>query len=164
MSGNPSEINVSLDTPAGRLAVPLDDVDRAIIKELKADGRMPVRALAEKIHISRASAYSRINRLVDEGVITGFAAQINHSAIGLSTSAYVTVTIDQNSWRTVAAQLREIPYIDHIALVGGDFDVLVLSRTPDNAALRQLVLERIHGIPGVRATRTWLVFDEAQID
>lgn len=148
------------DVPAGHMAPHLDETDRAILAELLQDGRISIRALAEQIHISRANAYTRINRLVSDEVIAGFTAQLNPKNAGLSTSAYVTVTIEQNSWRTVAEALRTIPYIEHIALVGGDFDVLVLVRTPDNSALRHVVLERVQEIPGVRATRTSLVFEE----
>ncbi|GAA1662527.1 Lrp/AsnC family transcriptional regulator [Nonomuraea maheshkhaliensis] len=146
----------------GRSAAPLDEVDRAIIAELLRDGRMSVRTLAEHVHISRASAYARLTRLIDDGVITGFTAEIAPAKAGLGTSAYVSVTIEQNSWRGVSAALREIAYVEHFAMVGGDYDILVLVRTPDNAALRHMVLERIQDIPGVRATRTWLVFDEAR--
>ena len=44
-------------------AEPLDRVDRAIVRELTQDGRMSVAALAERVHISRAHCYSRLNRL-----------------------------------------------------------------------------------------------------
>ncbi|QFG20151.1 Lrp/AsnC family transcriptional regulator [Actinomadura sp. WMMB 499] len=145
----------------GRMAGPLDAVDRAIIAELLRDGRMSVRALAERVHISRANAYARLTRLTDDGIITGFTVEIAPHRAGLGTSAYVSVTIEQNSWRDLSARLREIPYVEHFAMVGGDYDVLVLVRAPDNAALRHVVLECIQDIPGVRATRTWLVFDEA---
>src|SRR5690606_35248829 len=111
-------------------------------------------------HISRANAYARVDRLITEKVITGFGARLDPERAGLGTSAYVMVTIEQNTWREVSARLRAIRYVDHIALVGGDFDVLVLVRAPDNAALRHLVLERIQEVPGVKATRSWLVFDE----
>ncbi|MEU8146849.1 Lrp/AsnC family transcriptional regulator [Nonomuraea sp. NPDC052129] len=146
----------------GHSASKLDGVDRAIIAELLRDGRMSMRTLAERVHISRANAYARLTRLMDDGVITGFTAELAPHKAGLGTSAYVSVTIEQNSWRTVSARLRSIPYVEHFAMVGGDYDVLVLVRTPDNAALRQVVLERIQDVPGVRATRTWLVFDEAR--
>ena len=146
----------------GRSASKLDAVDRAIIAELLRDGRMSMRTLAERVHISRANVYARITRLMDDGVITGFTAELAPHKAGLGTSAYVSVTIEQNSWRTVSARLRETPYVEHFAMVGGDYDVLALVRAPDNEALRHLVLERIQDIPGVRATRTWLVFDEAR--
>ncbi|WP_128376572.1 Lrp/AsnC family transcriptional regulator [Streptomyces cavernae] len=149
---------------SGRTAVPvpLDEIDRQILRRLLDDGRMSVRALAEQVHISRANAYTRIGRLMSEEVVTGFTARLNPQRAGLGTSAYVTVTIEQNAWRNISKALREIPYVEHIALVGGDFDVLVLVRTPDNAALRQVVLESIQAVPGVRSTRTWLVFDEVR--
>ncbi len=69
-------------------------------------------------------------------------------------------TTDQTTWRAVAARPREIPYIEHFALVGGDHDVLALVRALDNAALRDVVLDSIQDIPGVRSSRTWLVFEE----
>lgn len=146
---------------AGRLAEPIDRTDRAILAALVADGRIAVRALAQKIHISRANAYARIARMMAAGVIAGFTARLDPAKIGLGTSAYVSLTIEQNAWRAVLEKLREIPYVEHIALVGGDYDVLVLVRAPDNAVLRQVVLERIQGISSVRSTRTWLVFEEA---
>jgi DNA-binding Lrp family transcriptional regulator len=146
----------------GRPARPLDGPDRLILKELIRDARTSIRSLAERVHISRANAYARVDRLVADGVITGFSADIAHERAGLGTSAYVSLSIEQNSWREVSARLVRMPYVEHVSMLGADFDVLVLVRAPDNAALRDLVLDRIQGVPGVRTTRTWLVFDELQ--
>ncbi|MGP4115098.1 Lrp/AsnC family transcriptional regulator [Streptomyces sp. 4N509B] len=146
---------------AGRSAVPLDTTDRALIAGLLRDGRISIRALADRVHISRANAYTRIGRLMSEGVIRGFAPRLHPQRAGLGTSAYVMITIEQNTWRTVSRELSQIPYVEHFSLVGGDFDILALARTPDNDTLRQVVLEHIQEVPGVRSTRTWLVFDEA---
>jgi DNA-binding Lrp family transcriptional regulator len=151
-----------LDAAPGRMVGQLDDADRAIISELRRDGRIAIRALAERVHVSRANAYARISRMQSDGVITGFTARLNPERAGLGTTAYVMLTVEQNAWRAIAEQLREIPYIEHFALVGGDFDILILVRAADNAALRRVVLERIQAIAGVRSTRTWLVFDEAE--
>jgi DNA-binding Lrp family transcriptional regulator len=144
----------------GRTVASLDDVDRAMLAELASDGRLAVRALAERLHISRTNAYARLERLMTEGVITGFGARIDPRRAGLGTSAYIMVTVEQTSWRTMATDLHEIPYVDHVALVGGDFDILLLVRTPDNTTLRDVVLERLQALEGVRSTRTWLIFEE----
>jgi DNA-binding Lrp family transcriptional regulator len=148
------------ESAVGRSVRPLDGPDRLILRELIRDARTSIRSLAERVHISRANAYARVERLVADGVITGFSAQIAHERAGLGTSAYVSLSIEQNSWREVSARLGRLPYIEHVSMLGADFDVLVLVRAPDNAALRDLVLDRIQSIPGVRTTRTWLVFDE----
>ncbi|MFI6264851.1 Lrp/AsnC family transcriptional regulator [Micromonospora sp. NPDC051006] len=150
-------------TPAaapGRSARVLDEVDRRILDELVRDGRTSVRTLAERIHISRTNAYARLERLLRDGVITGFRAQVAPEPAGLGTSAYIALTIEQNTWREVSAQLAQVRYIEHAALLGGDHDVLALVRAPDNAALRDVVLGRVQSIPGVLSTRTWLVFEE----
>lgn len=144
----------------GRTARLLDDVDRRILDALVRDGRASIRTLAERIHISRTNAYARVERLVREGVITGFRAQVAPEAAGLGTSAYISLTIEQNTWREVSARLARVRYIEHAALLGGDHDVLALVRAPDNAALRDVVLNQVQGIPGVLSTRTWLVFEE----
>jgi DNA-binding Lrp family transcriptional regulator len=160
MSDHPSSPYSSGPAPSGRSVRPLDAPDRQILRELIKDARASIRSLAERVHVSRASAYSRVGRLVAEGVITGFSAKIDHERAGLGTSAYVSLTIEQNSWPEVSAHLGRLPYVEHVSRLGADFDVLVLVRAPDNAALRVVVLDRIQAIPSVRSTRTWLVFDE----
>ena len=164
MNGHPSNQPSPGPAPVGRSARPLDAPDRQILRELIKDARTSIRSLAERVHVSRASAYSRVGRLVDEGVITGFTAKIDHERAGLGTSAYVSLTIEQNSWPEVSAHLGRLPYVEHVSRLGADFDVLVLVRAPDNAALRVVVLDRIQAIPSVRSTRTWLVFDEFEGD
>ena len=138
----------------------LDEVDRRILAVLVRDGRISIRSLAERIPISRTNAYALVERLVRDGVITGFRAQVAPERAGLGTSAYMSLTIQQNTWREVSARLARVPYIEHAALLGGDHDVLALVRAPDNAALRDVVLNQVQGIPGVLSTRTWLVFEE----
>lgn len=140
----------------------LDDVDRQLLKELVVDGRVSMRVLAERIHISRAHAYTRVERLKSTGVIDRFTVRIDYAAAGLDTSAFIALSIRQDSWRVVSNALRSMQYVDHFSLLGGDFDVLVLIRTPDNETLRRVVLEGLQSVDGVRATRTWLVFDEAR--
>ncbi|MFJ9697221.1 Lrp/AsnC family transcriptional regulator [Kitasatospora sp. NPDC101183] len=138
----------------------LDRVDRSILRLLQQDGRASIRSVAERVHVSRANAYARISRMVEDGVIRGFTARVDHERAGQGASAYITLKIVQNSWRTVREQLLELPGVAHIALVGGDFDVLLLVHTADNHALRELVLNRIQSIPQVLGTRTMLIFEE----
>ena len=134
----------------------MDDVDRRIVAELQADGRMSVRTLAERVSISRANAYARLERLTSSTVST------DPSKLGLATSAYVTMSVRQSSWRDLRERVRQIPEVKHIALVGGEFDVILLVRAADNDALRMVVLEQLQGIPGVLSTRTSLIFEDVE--
>ncbi|MER7197652.1 Lrp/AsnC family transcriptional regulator [Streptomyces sp. CB01635] len=142
----------------------LDAIDRDILQMLQMDGRASIRSVAERVHVSRANAYARINRLIDDGVIRGFGARVNHERAGQGASAYITLKIVQNSWRTVREQLRRLPEASHIALVSGDFDVLLMVHTQDNRALRELVLTKLQAMPEVLSTRTLLVFEEEDLE
>ena len=141
--------------------VQLDETDRRILAELSADGRMSVRTLADRVNVSRAHAYTRIERLTAAGVLEGFTAVVNPARSGLGTSAYVELTVRQNSWRDLTEHLRSVPEVKHMALVGGgDVDVMLLVRTRDNEQLRRVVLDVLQGIPGVLSTRTHLIFED----
>jgi DNA-binding Lrp family transcriptional regulator len=139
----------------------MDDTDRQIVEALRADGRMSMRALAEQIHVSRASAYARVARLERDGVITGYGAQIDPVRYGYALSAYVYVDIAQRSWKSVRGQLLTMPAVDHVALLSGEHDILVRVRARDAVSLRDVVLSRLQEIPEVRSTQTVLIFEEA---
>ena len=145
---------------SGSQAPALDDVDRGIVAVLLEDGRISMRALATRINISRASAYMRVQRLEGAGVITGYTARVDPQRYGYGLSAYVHLKIAQPAWKVLRARLMTIPEVEHAALVSGDADIVLLVRTRDIAALRELVLNSFQGMPEVRSTQTVLIFDE----
>jgi DNA-binding Lrp family transcriptional regulator len=147
------------DAAPGPMPV-LDDVDRAIVVALSEDGRMSMRALAARLHISRAGAYTRVQRLEDAGVITGYTAQIDPQRYGYGVSAYVHLKIAQPAWKQLRTRLMTIEEVEHAALVSGDSDIVLLVRTRDTAALRELVLNSFQNMPEVLSTQTVLIFDD----
>ncbi|HEY4224798.1 MAG TPA: Lrp/AsnC family transcriptional regulator [Pseudolysinimonas sp.] len=142
------------------MAIELDEVDRRILDELRRDGRAAISAVAQAVHISRAGAYARLNRMVDAGVITGFTARVDPVLSGRHASAYVTLAVEQASWQELRERLMLIPEVEHIALIGGDSDVQLLVRARDNGDLRRVVLEELQAIPAVRSTRTSIIFED----
>jgi DNA-binding Lrp family transcriptional regulator len=139
---------------------PLDDVDRGIVDALRADGRLSMRALAARLHISRAGVYSRVERLERDAVITGYSATVDPLRLGRSLSAYVNLKVAQQSWKTLRKRVLAIEDVDHAALVSGEYDIVLLVRTRDIETLRDLVLTRLQDMPEVLATQTVLIFDE----
>ncbi len=138
----------------------MDDTDRLVLDVLRTDARISVRDLALRVHVSRASAYARLKKLRESGVIRGFTVDVDPAALGLGLPAYVHVRIKQNSWKRFREKAFALPEAVHVALVAGDFDVTLLVRTRDAEHLRELVLERIQALPEVLGTQTVLVFEE----
>jgi DNA-binding Lrp family transcriptional regulator len=140
--------------------VELDETDLALVDELVRDGRISMRQLADRVHISRAGCYSRVERLHREGVITGYAAAVDRRRMGATLSAHIYLKVSQHSWKDVREALRTVPEVEHGALVSGDTDIVLFVRTRDADTLRELVLNRLQAMDDVLSTHTVLVFDE----
>ena len=138
----------------------IDAIDRQLVDLLRADGRCSVNELAQRARISRANAYQRLARLRANGVITGFTVRTDPRRIGLSVAALVIVNAEQHSWRQVLAELRQLPAARYVALTAGSFDFVVLVRVADVETLRDVVLDRLQTMAGVRSTQTMFILEE----
>ncbi|MHB8438104.1 MAG: Lrp/AsnC family transcriptional regulator [Acidimicrobiales bacterium] len=141
----------------------LDEVDRALVGELVADGRLSVSALAQRVGISRAAAYNRFERLTATGVITGFTALVDPAMVGLNVAALILVNVEQHAWQAARDELIELPGIEYLAFTSGGFDMVLLVRVPDVVALRDVVLVKLHGSRHVRSTQTIFVLDDTRV-
>lgn len=138
----------------------LDAVDRHLIELLIADGRCSVNELAKRAGVGRATAYQRLSRLRTQGVIEGFTVRVDPRALGLRISALLLVNVEQQAWRDVRPQLLALPGAEWLGATAGEFDFALLVRAPDVETLRDVVLERVQSIPGVRASETVLLLDD----
>ncbi len=138
----------------------LEPIDADLVAHLLEDGRMSVNALADAVGISRANAYRRLDRLAEEGVITGYAATVDPAKVGLGVVVLVLIGVQQRRWQDVAASLRAIEGIDYLAATTGEFDFMALVRLSDVSQLRDVVLEELQATPGVVTTRTVFVLEE----
>jgi DNA-binding Lrp family transcriptional regulator len=137
----------------------VDRIDRAIIAELARDSRLSIRAIAERVHISRTAAHNRVQTLVANGVITGFAAQIDRKSIGLNVTAIVIVKVGAVPWPDVATALAQLPYVESVLAVSGDIDFVLTVSAPDHEQLSEVIMRQIHEMPGVVSTRSHVVLD-----
>lgn len=142
--------------------VQLDDVDRRILRELRNDGRISVNALAKAVSVSRATAYQRIARMRDAGVIRGFTAEVDPRKVGLPIAALVMVSADQHAWRIVADKIRRLPGVEWLAFATGAYDFVVLVRAVDVEHLRDVVLGGFQSIEEIRSTQTVFLLDEPE--
>ncbi len=137
----------------------VDQVDRRIIAELGRDARLSVRALAERVHISRTAVHTRLNALIEHGIITGFAATVDRKALGLAVTAVVIVKVDAD-WPTVSAALAALPFVEKAQALSGDIDILLTVSAPSQEQLSETILRRIHNTPGVASTRSYIILEE----
>lgn len=121
---------------------------------------MPVAQIAQRANISRANAYSRLERLKATGVIEGFQVRTNPRAIGLEVTALIFLSVEQGKWREVRDRLVAVPEVEFVALAAGDFDFVVLVRAAHTDELRDVILERFVEMAEVRSSRTVFLLDD----
>jgi len=149
--------------PAGPPAGPppeLDDTDRRILAVLARDGRAPVSQIAVACTISRATAYARIERLTELGVILGYSVVTDPARTGLGVSALVMVSGAQPDWQDTRRIISAFPEVEYAWFVAGSADIVVLLRLRDTRHLRDVMLARLQALPGVTRTETLIVLDE----
>jgi len=138
----------------------VDKVDRAIIAQLSADSRLSVRALAERVHISRTAAANRLQRLISSGVIAGFGARVDRKAIGLHVTALVIAKVERPpGWQDVAHSLAALPFVESVQAVSGDIDFVVTVSAPDHEHLSDVIMRQLHAVEGVASTRSYIVLE-----
>ena len=130
----------------------LDDIDRAIIDHLRLDGRLSNVALAEAVHLTPGPCLRRVQRLEAEGVIQGYAAQIDPSALGrgfevildVELAAYDRATVD--GFETRMAAFDEV--VELYRLFGSP-DYYVRVAVADLEAYEHFLTEEVMTHPGV---------------
>jgi len=152
----------SADRRSGRIGIglTLDAVHFKILDVLRTHGRISIAALAERVGISRASAYTRFEALRADGVISGFGARVEPARVGLDICALVFVTVRQEMWKQFRATLAQMPEVEYCAITTGQHDAMIQIRVPDVAAVHRLVTEQLANVPAVRATETVFILDE----
>ncbi len=140
------------------MIVAMDTVDRKIIAELQAEGRLTVTELAQRVGLSVAPCHRRLRELERAGAIRGYRAVVDPAAIGLGFEVLVQVTMDREDAATVAdfeRGLAQIPEVRHAERLFGDPDYLLRVATADIAAYQTLRDEQLATLPGVgRLTST----------
>ena len=135
----------------------MDAVDQRIIALLVADARASYADIGAKVSLSAPAVKRRVDRLRSTGVIKGFTAVIEPSAVGWTTEAFVELFC---TGRTTPAQItvatRRHPEVVGAYTVSGQADALVHLRAADIGHLEQ-ALERLRAEPFVTSTRSMVV-------
>lgn len=138
----------------------LDDISYQILSALRENGRLSMVALAERVGISRANAYSRVEALMESGVITGFAASVDPAKAGLSIGAHVFVTVHPQSWPSFRERVLEMPEVEYCAVTTGEHDAMLMIRATDVGGVHDFSTGVIAQLSEVRTVVSVVILDE----
>ena len=112
----------------------MDKLDAKILDLLQADGALSAAEIADRIGLSKAPCWRRIQKLKDEGVIRGTVALLEARALNVGTTVFVTLKTGNHSeawFEKFVRAVRDIPEVTEIHRMSGDVDYLIRIVVPD---------------------------------
>jgi Lrp/AsnC family transcriptional regulator for asnA, asnC and gidA len=136
----------------------MDKIDRAIIKALKEDGRMPFSRIAELLRVSPGMIRQRVQRLNEQGILQ-VVAVTNPLKIGFHTMAFIGVKAEGKRLQEIARQIATFDEVIYLSICSGAFNLLVEVLCLDNSHLLSFLTEKLYSVEGVRDTETFISLD-----
>ncbi|KGP74317.1 Lrp/AsnC family transcriptional regulator [Pontibacillus yanchengensis] len=115
----------------------MDNTDRMIIKELQDNGRMKMKELGERVHLTgQAAASSRVQKLEDEGIIESYTIRVNEKKMGYPVHCFLTIITDSLHHQPYFAFLEtKQEYVRNNYKISGEGCYLLECRFPSNEEL-----------------------------
>jgi len=151
-------VGLQATSPTNRNGAVLDATDRAIIAQLRSNGRMTSEELSRRVALSRPAVVGRLKRLHDAGAIRGYTVIPDWEMLGYTILAYVQVRTNMKC-RDIAQHILEMRmeglYVEECHRLTGEWCLLVKLRAISSSVL-EAFLDDLNDSGHVRATMTML--------
>jgi Lrp/AsnC family leucine-responsive transcriptional regulator len=136
----------------------LDEIDLMLLQLLQHDGRISNSELAQRVGLAPPTVLRRVKLLEERGYIKGYVALLDPLLLELRVTAFMFLEVDQRAdLEHLAQQLGNIPEVQDVHRVIGQWCVLLKIRTQTPQTLEHLLHHTIRPLLGIRRTETILV-------
>ena len=143
----------------------LDEIDRRILAELQADGRMTNVELARRVGISAPPCLRRVRTLEEQGFIRGYHADIDARAMGFEVHVFAMVRLVSQSERDLSAfeqRARDWTLVRECHMLNGEVDFILKCVSPDLSSFQRFLTDQLTAAPNVASVKTSLVIRNAK--
>ena len=130
-----------------------DDLDRQIIRMLRADGRRSNREIARRLDVPEATARYRVRRLIESGVLN-ITASVEPEHLGYAMTSVISVRVEPERINAAAEEIASMPEVMWAAIMAGSHDVLLMASFRDQEEMYRFITDRLARIPGTLRTET----------
>lgn len=136
----------------------LDSTDQALLTRLRDNSRASTSELARQLGLSRSTVQSRLNKLLDNGVITGFTLQLGENYSAKLIRAHVLIELDQKLTGQTQAELKQMHKVTALYAISGAYDMIALVEAHSTGELSRL-LDEIAGLDGIARTNSSVILE-----
>ncbi|WP_300519160.1 Lrp/AsnC family transcriptional regulator [Aliiroseovarius sp.] len=145
----------------------LDPIDRMILAELQADGRMTNVELAKRVGISAPPCLRRVRTLEESGYIRGYHADVDARALGFEVQVFAMVGLVSQAEADLSAfegKCREWSLVRECHMLNGEVDFILKCVAPDLSTFQTFLTEQLTAADNVASVKTSLVIRDAKDD
>ncbi len=143
----------------------LDPIDRKILAELQADGRMTNVELAKRVGISAPPCLRRVRTLEESGYIKGYHAEVDARELGFEVQVYAMVGLQSQAESDLSAfegLCRSWPLVRECNMLNGEVDFILKCVAPDLSTFQSFLTGELLTAPNVASVKTSLVIRSAK--
>ncbi len=143
----------------------LDEIDRMILAELQADGRMTNVELAKRVGISAPPCLRRVRTLEEQGYIRGYHADVDPRELGFEVQVFAMVGLVSQAEADLSAfeaRCEGWPLVRECHMLNGEVDFILKCVAPDLRAFQTFLTEHLTSAPNVASVKTSLVIRGAK--
>lgn len=131
----------------------MDRIDRAILTELQAEGRLTAAELGERVGLSASAAHRRMKALEADKLIDQYVAILSPAATGWNSTVFVAVSVENQKRETLEKFERAVarcPEVLDCYLMSGESDYLLKVAICDGDRYERIHADVLSALPGVR--------------
>lgn len=140
-----------------------DETDTKILKNLLVDARLSARQLAYKLGLSTVTVLTRIKKLEQKKIITGYAARLDHQILGYDLVAIIEIKTTKGKMLEIEGKIAENENVCAVYDVTGQADILLICKFKNRDELSHFV-KSLSAIPNVENTVTHIVLNTIKED
>jgi DNA-binding Lrp family transcriptional regulator len=145
--------------------IKLDAIDRKILTELQADGRMTNVELARRVQISPPPCLRRVRTLEEAGFIRGYHADLDPKALGFEVGVFVLVGLSSQAdvdLRAFEDQVKQWPIVRECYMLNGQDDYILRCVATDLSAFQQFLTDELTKAKNIAHVKTSLIVRTAK--
>ncbi len=143
----------------------LDEIDRMILAELQADGRMTNVELAKRVGISAPPCLRRVRTLEEQGFIRGYHADVDPRELGFEVQVFAMVGLVSQAESDLSAfesRCKGWPLVRECHMLNGEVDFILKCVAPDLRSFQTFLTEDLTSAENVASVKTSLVIRGAK--
>ncbi|MDG1210528.1 MAG: Lrp/AsnC family transcriptional regulator [Paracoccaceae bacterium] len=143
----------------------IDAIDRKIMAELQADGRMTNVELSKRLGISAPPCLRRVRMLEEQGLIKGYHAQVDSRALGFEVMVFALVGLSSQAEADLVAfeeLCEDWPLVRECHMLNGEIDFMLKCVAPDLSTFQTFLTGDLTSAPKVASVKTSLVIRGAK--